>query len=143
MKKVISILLLLFAIICPTFVYAEENSIELKSITLEDKSETCFEQTPASTQDNDINLDLKMGQVGDYAIYKIKIKNNSNDDLIITTTQSTNSDYLQYTILENNTTIKKSEEKELTLKVEYITKAEQSVLINGELEQALNLTITA
>ena len=139
-KQIICLILLL---LLPTFVYAEDNNIALKSITLQEKSETCEEQTPASTDNNDINIDLKMGQVGDYATYKIKIKNNSNNDLVITTTQSTNSDYLQYTILENNTTIKKSEEKELTLRVEYITKAEQSVLINGELEQALDLTITA
>lgn len=142
MKKIITIFLLICAYFFPAFVYAEENSIELKSITLQEKSDTCVEQTPVTVQDNDISLDLKMEQVGDYATYKIKIKNNSTEDLTIKTSQNSNSNYLKYTILENNTTIKKGEEKEITLKVEYVTKASNDVLVNGELEQAVDLTIT-
>ena len=84
-----------------------------------------------------------MENVGDYVKYKIKVKNNSTEDLVVKTSQSTNSSYVKYTILEDNTTLKAGEEKELTLKVEYVTKAEQTVLVNGELEQEIDLTIVA
>ena len=143
MKKVIPLFLLICAYFFPIFVYAEGNSIKLKSIALDEKSDTCTEVTGARVEDNNISLDLKMTNVGDYAIYKIVVKNQSSESIKISTSQNTNSNYIKYTILENDITIKKSQEKTLTLKVEYVTKASNDVLVNGELEQNIDLTITA
>ena len=112
MKKIyiFIIMILLF----PMFVYAEDNNLVLKSITLEKLSEDVEELSPATIENNKINLDLKMYEVGDTAEYIVTIENSTDKDLYleqnIINTESTYFDYEllgvdKSTVIENNNSI--------------------------------------
>ena len=83
MKKVINTLLISLLVLIPFTVSAEDNcskSITIKNIDLV-KVEGKANETADSTIDNQlIKLNLKFKAVGDKAIYKVLLKNNSEEE---------------------------------------------------------------
>ena len=143
MKRIMLVLLLFCVVICPILVYAEESTIQIKSIKLNKSSDNAFEKEEASFQGGDIYLNLQMSELDDYIEYTIVLNNNSNEDLEIILSDSS-SDYLKYSLTpkDNNSIVKKNSEKELLLRVEYINKVpNSSYSISDEIEQTVNLGV--
>ena len=115
--------ILLFPIITLAKDTCNNNDIVIKEITIEEKEGYPEELTPVSIDNNKINLNLEMYNVGESITYKIKVKNNSNNDYYFTKDSfNLNTDYLEYEILNNSAVIKPNEEKEIELKITYKNK---------------------
>ena len=83
MKKIIKLLLIIFVFILPVIVHGEEcntGSISITSIELNSISGKAKEITSPTVDNNKINLDLKLNEVGDTVEYNININNSSNED---------------------------------------------------------------
>ena len=108
MKKILFVMITIFLL--PIFVYADDNNLVLKSIILEKLSEDVEELSPARIENNKINLDLKMYEVGDTAEYIVTVENTSDKDL-----------YIEKNLVntDKSTVIEKNSEKEFLLKVKY------------------------
>ena len=121
MKKRV-LLLILFLLLFPSVVLAKDtcnsNDIIIEEIKVEEKEGYTEELTPVSIDNNKINLNLEMYTVGESITYKIKVKNNSNNDYYFTKDSfNLNTDYLEYSLLNNSEVIKSNEEKEIELKI--------------------------
>ena len=122
MKKIL--LVILFLLLFPSMVLAKDtcnnNDITIEEINVEEKEDYTEELTPVSIENNKINLNLEMYNVGESITYKIKVKNNSNNDYYFTKDSfNLNTDYLEYSLLNNSEVIKSNEEKEIELKITY------------------------
>ena len=121
MKKIVLVMIIL---LFPSIVLAKDtcnnNDIKIEEITIEEKEGYTEELTPVSIENNKINLNLEMYNVGESITYKIKVKNNSNNDYYFTKDSfNLNTEYLEYEILNDNEVIKSTEEKEIELKITY------------------------
>ena len=124
MKKYI-VLLLLTITLLPILVQAEDKSIVLKSISLNEKSDNVVEVSPATIKDNKLLVDFKMYEVGDYIEYKIKVQNNSRETLEVDESRLLPSvNYIKYSVDSNSKSIKAGEEKDILLKITYQNKVE-------------------
>lgn len=147
MKKIITIIILL--LLMPLFVFAEEqcsdDAVVIKSI-VQDSALDVEELTNASFEGNNINLDLKMLEVGNYIEYKLVIKNNASDDYYIDENSlKSDTNYLDYSIRyeDDSNKIKAGEEKVIYLKVAYNTKIDDSEFQNNKFVGNDSLTIVA
>ena len=121
-KKVLLVILLL--LLFPSMVLAKDtcnnNDIKIEEITIEEKEGNTEELTPVNIDNNKINLNLEMYNVGESITYKIKVKNNSNNDYYFTKDSfNLNTDYIEYSLLNDSEVIKSNEEKEIELKIIY------------------------
>ena len=138
-KLILFIMILLF----PMLVNAEENNLVLKSITLEKLSEDVEELSPATIEDNKINLDLKMYEVGDTAEYKVTIQNPTDKDLYLEQNiVNTESTYFDYELLgvDKSTVIEKNSEKEFLLKVKYQNEVEKENFFSAKFKDTSSLS---
>ena len=124
MKNKINYVLLLLLLCLPVFVTAKDtcnsNDIIIEEITIEKKEGYTEELTPVNINNNKINLNLEMYNVGESITYKIKVKNNSNNDYYFTKDSfNLNTSYLEYSLLNESEVIKSNKEKEITLKITY------------------------
>ena len=122
MKKIL--LVILFLLLFPSIVLAKDtcnsNDIKIEEINVEEKEGYTEEVTPISIDNNKINLNLEMYNVGESITYKIKVKNNSNNDYYFTKDSfNLNTSYLEYSLLNESEVIKSNKEKEITLKITY------------------------
>ena len=123
MKKKV-LLLILFLLLFPSLVLAKDtcdsNDIKIEEIKVEEKEGYTEELTPVSIDNNKINLNIEMYTVGESITYKIKVKNNSNNDYYFTKDSfNLNTDYLEYSLLNDSEVIKSNEEKSIQLKIMY------------------------
>ena len=126
MKKKV-LLLILFLLLFPSMVFAKDtcnnNDIKIEEIKVEEKEGYTEELTPVNIDNNKINLNIEMYTVGESITYKIKIKNNSNNDYYFTKDSfNLNTDYIEYGLLNNSEIIKPNEEEEIELKIIYKNK---------------------
>ncbi|MBR6133766.1 MAG: hypothetical protein IKQ29_03500 [Bacilli bacterium] len=132
MKKILMFIILLL----PFYVYAEDscnqNDIQIESITLDSTQGNIEQTTEPSTDNNQINLGLKANVIDDNAVYKVVIKNTSNQDYVFDQS-SLSTDYLNYDITyeDNSDIVKAGESKTIYLKVHYATKPATENLTNG------------
>ena len=122
MKKIL--LVVLFLLLFPSMVFAKDtcnnDDIKIEEINVLEKEGYTEELTPVSIDNNKINLNLEMYNVGESITYKIKVKNNSNNDYYFTKDSfNLNTDYIEYSLLNNSEVIKSNEEKEIELKITY------------------------
>ena len=125
MKKIV--LVILFLLLFPSMVFAKDtcnnNDIIIEEIKVEEKGGYTEELIPVNIDNNIINLNLEMYNVGESITYKIKVKNNSNNDYYFTKDSfNLNTDHIEYEILNNSAVIKPNEEKEIELKITYKNK---------------------
>ena len=138
MKKLLSYFMIFLLILIPSYVKAEEcdsKSIKIQSITLTKKSDTVEEQSEVSVKNNKVNLDLEMHEVGDYAEYKIEVKNTSKENYYFDENSIENaSDYIQYEVhsKDNSNVIKPGKEKEYQLKVIYKAEVDKTEFRSGK-----------
>ena len=126
MKKKI-LFVVLFLLLFPSVVLAKDtcnnDDIKIEEISIEEKEGYTEELTPVSIDNNKINLNIEMYNVGESITYKIKVKNNSNNDYYFTKDSfNLNTDYIEYGILNSSEVIKPNEEKTIQLKITYKNK---------------------
>jgi len=122
MKKILPVVL--FLLLFPSMVLAQDtcnnDDIKIEEIKVEEKEGYTEELTPVNIDNNKINLNIEMYNVGESITYKIKVKNNSNNDYYFTKDSfNLNTDYLEYSLLNNSEVIKSNEEKSIQLKIMY------------------------
>ena len=138
MKKLLSYFMIFLLILIPSYVKAEEcdpKSINIQSITLTKKSDTVEELSEVSVNNNKVNLNLEMYNVGDFAEYKIKVKNTSKENYYFDENSIENaSDYIQYEVhtKDNSNVIKPGKEKEFQLKIIYENEIEKTEFRSGK-----------
>jgi len=146
MKKVIISIILLITLI-PSIVFAEECDIEkltIESIKINTKTDNVIEKSEPIINGRNINLDLKMFEVGDSIEYEMIVKNDSNEDYELDKTSiSANSDYIEYTFDTNSDSniIKKGETKKVILKVSYKNEVAPNLFQNGIYTDNKKLTV--
>ena len=119
MRKIL-LFIITILIFIPTFVFAEDNSVVIESITMIDKSPTASELSPAKADGTSIDLDISFAKVNDYIKYKLVVKNNTDDDYVLDESmfikKYTN---VSYTFETDNKTVKSNSTREVTLNVKY------------------------
>ena len=146
MKKLIISIILLITLI-PSIVFAEECDIEkltIESIKINTKTDNVIEKSEPIIEGRNINLDLKMSEVGDSIEYEMIVKNDSNEDYELDkTTLSANSDYIEYTFDTNSDSniVKKGETKKVRLKVSYKNEVAANLFQNGIYTDNKKLTV--
>ena len=132
------VVLLLCIFLLPFMVNAEEcnpNSIKIQSISVKDKSEYTEELSNITFENNKINLDLKMYDVGDYIEYKLKVKNESKENFYFDEKSlNINSNYFDYSLSykDNSNRIEPNTEKIIYLRVEYKKEVEKENFFSGK-----------
>jgi len=146
MKRFIILIILLITLI-PSIVFAEECNIEkltIESIKINTKTDNVIEKSEPIINGRNINLDLKMSEVGDSIEYEMIVKNDSNEDYELDkTTLSANSDYIEYTFDTNSDSniVKKGETKKVILKVSYKNEVAANLFQNGIYTDNKKLTV--
>ena len=141
MKKILFVMIMI--LLFPMFVYAEDNDLVLKSITLEKLSEDVEELSLATIENNKINLDLKMHEVGDFAEYIVTIENPTDKDLYLEQNIiNTESTYFDYELLgvDKLTVIEKNSEKEFVLKVKYQNEVAKEKFFSAKFKDSASLS---
>ena len=142
--KILLIILFFF----PFITMAEECDMSKITITsvaqksIEGNTKVISEPT---FKDRNINLDLKMYEVGDSVTYDMIIKNESEEDYMIDeNTFKTDSDYIEYTLKTNDDSnvVKAKSSKDLTLIVEYKKEVEKDKLTNNRFNASNNLKLS-
>ena len=134
MKKLI-ILLILFI---PFIVLAEDcdiSKITISSIEQVDINGNTEVIDEPSYQGRNINLNLKMYEVGDSITYDLVLNNASNEDYMIDEdTFKSDSNYIEYvlSINDNSNVVKANSSKNMTLTVSYKNEVDNSLLTNNK-----------
>ena len=141
MKKLILIVLLFLV---PVFVKANEcniNSITIEGVSLEEVKGEAIEKSSPVLDGLNVNLDLKLTEVGDSVKYKITIKNDS-DELFEFNKKNlvSNSDYLTYTFDNNSDSINAHEEKDIYITVKYNKKVNSAAFMNGTFNESKSVS---
>lgn len=121
--KRISYFLLSIILLVPILVSAEASDnekIRVKAITVKEQSAQAEEKNKATIIDDQINLDIKFKEEGDFITYDVFLENTSNEDYELNTDKLVmNSDYVEYQLESNDKEIKANEGKVIQLKVSY------------------------
>ena len=139
MKK-ISIIFLFLLLIMPTFVYAvdscDNKNVFIKMIELKKTNGLTEELSDVELEDNTINLDVKMYEVGDSIEYSLIIKNDSKDDYIVEDEYTNEDSNIEYSLKAKNGSykIKKGTEEEFVLKATYKNKVEKEQFRSGKFD---------
>ncbi len=125
MKK--KILFLIILLLIPTLVLAKDtcndNDINIKSIALKELNGFSEEIQESSINNNTINLNLKMYDVGDSSTYDITVENTSDEYYYFTKdSMKLENDYLEYSLKNDSEVILAKEEKTIELKLSYKNK---------------------
>ena len=83
MKKKILLLLILILPFVVNAKTCDENKIKIESIKLESIEGNTKEKSEPLITGRKINLNLKMSKVGDTALYKVLVKNESEEDYLL------------------------------------------------------------
>ncbi len=143
--RIRKLLLFLILLLIPFVVKAEESKITIESITLVSTTGNIEETSPATAENQTINLDLKMNVPGDSIEYLLKIKNNTNEDYYFDNTQLvTDKDYITYKFIykDNSDLIGAGTTKEVTLIISYKERVPEEKLTNGAFENKNSLLLS-
>ena len=131
MKKIKYLLfgVLLTFLLIPN-VYAKDN-VEIKSITLDTKSDNTIIKTEPTFNGLVMNFDLSFKQKDDFVKYKVVVKNDTNIDYKIASDTSFNkSDHITYTYDVENV-LKPKGEAVVYVTITYSNEVDPSELVNG------------
>ena len=114
MKKIVLMFILILLI--PITVLAKDtcnsNDIKIKNIKVKTTNGYIEEKEEANITNNAINLNLEMYDLEDSISYDITVKNDSNTDYYFTKNSfNINSDYLEYSVINDSEVIKSGEKK--------------------------------
>ena len=147
MKKVI-LTILLFIMLLPFIVKADSCDVEkvtIESITMEESTGNASEKSNATVTNNNINLDLSMNNVGDSVTYKVDVRNDSDEDMIVDEDAFNviESDYIKYSLdSEESVLVKSKTKKAIFLKIEYKNKVPATMMTNEGYKEEEDLTLS-
>ena len=144
MRKII----FLFILIIPFMIKAEgtcdSTSVKIESIEISEKGNYIEEVNKSTASSNEVNLDLKVNNVGDSIKYKLVLKNTAEDDYEIDKSSlNLSTDYLGYELVteDNSNIVKAGEEKVVYLVVKYANAVPESSYSNGNFSDTKNVVI--
>ena len=130
--------LFLILLLIPFIALAEDtcnqDDIKIESIVLDSTKGNIEETSDPNTDNNQVNLGLKMNVIDDSITYKLVITNTSNQDYTFDK-NSLSTDYVNYEITyeDNSDIVKAGESKVIFLTVNYSSKPSIDKLNNGVL----------
>ena len=146
MKRICSLFILLVVLFIPFMVSAKScdtSKVTIEDVSLNSKADNVEELEQASINNKKINLNLKMSEVGDYIVYDVKIKNDSEDDFLVDNDSFIfNSDIMEYSILSDNKIVKSGEERLIQLKVIYKVEVDAEKFQNGKYVDKQDITLS-
>ncbi len=126
---------LVFAILLSIFLFPNvyaKDSVYIKSITLDSSSNNTSINDKPTFSGLNMNFDLGFKEVGDFAKYKVVIRNDSNTDYNISEDTSFNSsEFIKYTYEVENK-LKAKSESIVYVTVKYNKEVDSSLLVNGK-----------
>ena len=138
MKRIVYLVLLMVLFI-PFVVNAETCETEKVNITsidiVDPDNDKVIEVNPPTVEGKQINVDLSMSDVGTEAVYKMTVRNDSEEDYDFDKTSlNIDSDYISYSFdsEDNSTVIKANSSKTILLRVKYKKEVPESAFENGE-----------
>ena len=143
MKKKILLLLILIIPFVVNAKTCDENKIKIESIKLESIEGNTKEESEPLITGRKINLNLRMSKVGDTALYKVLVKNESEEDYLLDENSLIEeTDYIVYSLeTDENKVLKPNEEKTIYLRVNYNKKVANSDFNNGVYQDNKNLQV--
>ena len=136
MKKIFNALILAVVLcfsLLVTNVFAAED-VEIKSITLDSKSDNAVVNNEATYSGLDIAFDVNLKSKGDYVKYKVEVVNNSNEDYEISnSTQFGTGKYVKYDFSfdGNSNIIEKKSTKVMYITITYDKEVPEEKLVDG------------
>ena len=134
---IITLCIFLFILFIPFVVNAENcktNSIKIKSISMKSKSKNTEELSKVTIENNKINLNLKMYDVGDFIEYKL-VLDNVTDEVYYFDKDSFNidSNYFDYEIIyrDDSSRIEPNSKNIVYLKIVYKKEVENPKFLSG------------
>ena len=134
---IITLCIFLFILFIPFVVNAENcktNSIKIKSISMKSKSKNTEELSKVTIENNKINLNLKMYDVGDFIEYKL-VLDNISDEVYYFDKDSFNidSNYFDYEIIyrDDSSRIEPNSKNIVYLKIVYKKEVENPKFLSG------------
>ena len=143
MKKKILLLLILLLPFVVNAKTCDENKIKIESIKLESIEGNTKEKSEPLITGRKINLNLKMSKVGDTALYKVLVKNESEEDYLLDENSLIEeTDYIVYSLeTDENKILKPNEEKSIYLRVNYNKPVATTDFNNGVYQDNKNLQV--
>lgn len=143
MKKKILLLLILILPFVVNAKTCDENKIKIESIKLESIEGNTKEKSEPLITGRKINLNLEMSKVGDTALYKVLVKNESEEDYLLDENSLIEeTDYIVYSLeTDENKILKPNEEKTIYLRVNYNKPVAATDFNNGVYQDNKNLQV--
>ena len=145
MKKITYFLIALLLFI-PIMVNAEEcdlSKITIESITVDKATNHIMVFEEPHFEDGAIYLSLSVAEKDDELVYKIVVKNESNEDYEIRKKViNLDSDYMEYSIESNNNNIIKAKSTSaIYLRVKYKNEVDPSMFVNGVYQDTVSMKV--
>ena len=110
MKKISVVLIVIFVIFLLIPNLKAEDTVKIKSISLESKSINAYEKSVPTYNGLDLNFDLEFRELNDYVKYKIIIENNTDKDYFLEEDLNfNNSEFMKYNFYTEDNIKSKSE----------------------------------
>lgn len=134
MKKIMYVLLII-SFMFISYVYAE-NSVEIKSIELDSKSDNVIINNEPTYSGLEMNFDIAFKEKGDFVRYKAVIINNTDKEYTISDDTSFNeSSYITYTY-QSDSILKANSEGILYVTITYNNEISDNLLVSGKYSES-------
>ena len=145
MKKIIYLLMTILFFI-PVMVNAAEcdiSKVYIESISVDKATGNVEELEDATAKDKKVNLNLRMSTKDDEILYKVVLKNDSEDDYEINKNSiKLSSDYIDYSLeSDDNNIVKAKSTRTIYLRVKYKTEVDPSKFVNGEYQDEITMKV--
>ena len=145
MKKLLYSILL-FILFIPVIVNAAEcdtSKVYIDSISIDTSKGNVAELEEATAKDKKVNLNLRMATKDDEIVYKIVLKNDSEEDYEINKNSiKLDTDYLDYSLeSDNNNIVKAKSSRTINLRVKYTTEVDPSKFVNGVYQDNVTMKV--
>ena len=137
------ILVLLFIPVVVNAAACDPSKVYIDSIGIENTKGLVTELDEGTVKDKKINLNLRMSAKDDEILYKLVIKNDSEDDYEINKNNIIlSSDYIDYSLeSDNNNIVKKKSSKTIYLRVKYSKEVDESKFVNGVYQDDITMKV--
>ena len=145
MKKIFYLLIvsILFIPCVVNAAQCDTSKVYIDSISIDKETGNVVELEDATAKDKKVNLNLRMSTKDDEILYKVVLKNESNEDYEINKNSiKLNTDYLEYSLeSDNNNIIKANSSRTIYLRVKYKTEVDPSKFVNGVYQDNITMKV--
>ena len=143
MKKMTLFIIFIFTmLIIPITTNAKDFNVSIDSVSLEEKSDGTTNLKKETFSNLDLNFNLRFFEVGDYAKYKIVLRNDSDEDYYIKDDDVLDK-YLKYgySFDDNSNKLSANSTKNIYLTITYNNKVSDELLIDNKYSEQSKLSI--